>query len=428
MATKGIREYDAKRMLARFLPEYSSSVSYEGKVAMVDPTTDFKDLVNAHPWIENQKLVVKPDQLFGKRGKNNLLLIDASFKEAQKWIKERMNKEVTIEQTTGKTKGVLTHFLIEPMVPHKDEFYVAIRSSRTGDTIYFSMEGGVNVEENWNKVKEINIPSGKTINDIDIKGQLSSDLGTNLAPVADFVSALHRIYERLHFTYLEINPFTVVNNNIIPLDTVGKIDDTASFEARSDWGNIDFPASFGMESRPEEQVIKELDEKSGSSLKLTILNPEGRVWLMVAGGGASVIYTDTVVDLKQMKELANYGEYSGNPKTDETQVYAETILDLMTRNKHPEGKALLIGGGIANFTDVAKTFTGIINSLKKYKQKLIDNKVKIFVRRGGPNYQEGLQMMERLGDELGLPIQVFGPETHMTKIVPLAIEALGLNK
>ena len=50
--------------------------------------------------------------------------------------------------------------------------------------------------------------------------------------------------------------------------------------------------------------------KTGASLKLTILNPDGKIWLMVAGGGASVIYTDTVVDLGGMSELANYGEYS----------------------------------------------------------------------------------------------------------------------
>lgn len=34
--------------------------------------------------------------------------------------------------------------------------------------------------------------------------------------------------------------------------------------------------------------------QTGASLKLTILNPKGRIWTMVAGGGASVIYTDTV--------------------------------------------------------------------------------------------------------------------------------------
>lgn len=33
---------------------------------------------------------------------------------------------------------------------------------------------------------------------------------------------------------------------------------------------------------------------------------------MVAGGGASVIYSDTICDLGGAGELANYGEYSGN--------------------------------------------------------------------------------------------------------------------
>jgi len=159
-------------------------------------------------------------------------------------------------------------------------------------------------------------------------------------------------------------------------------------------------------------------------LKLTVLNPKGRVWTMVAGGGASVIYADTIVDLGYRDELANYGEYSGNPSTDETYEYAKTILDLMTREKDPKGrpKILIIGGGIANFTDVAKTFTGIIKALKEYKEKLKEINVKIYVRRGGPNYKEGLRKMRELGEELGVPIEVYGPETHMTRIVSMALK------
>jgi len=34
-----------------------------------------------------------------------------------------------------------------------------------------------------------------------------------------------------------------------------------------------------------------LDAKTGASLKLTILNRNGRIWTMVAGGGASVVFT-----------------------------------------------------------------------------------------------------------------------------------------
>ena len=87
----------------------------------------------------------------------------------------------------------------------------------------------------------------------------------------------------------------------------------------------------------------------------------------------------------------------------------------------PDGKILIIGGGIANFTNVAATFKGIIRALKEYKNQLIAHSVKIFVRRGGPNYQEGLNAMRLLGESLGVPILVFGPDTHITEIVPLAL-------
>ncbi len=97
-------------------------------------------------------------------------------------------------------------------------------------------------------------------------------------------------------------------------------------------------------------------------------------------------------------------------------------VDLITRGKpHPEGKILIIGGGIANFTNVAATFKGIIRALKEYKTPLINHKVRIYVRRGGPNYQEGLKAMRLLGESLGVPIKVYGPETHITQIVPLAL-------
>lgn len=52
----------------------------------------------------------------------------------------------------------------------------------------------------------------------------------------------------------------------------------------------------GRPEFPEEAYIKKLDGSTGASLKLTILNHSGRVWTMVAGGGASVVYADTISD------------------------------------------------------------------------------------------------------------------------------------
>ena len=53
--------------------------------------------------------------------------------------------------------------------------------------------------------------------------------------------------------------------------------------------------------------------------------------------------------------------------------------------------------------------------------QLKENNSKIFVRRGGPNHLEGLRLMKELGTALDIPIHVYGPETHMTAIVGMAL-------
>jgi len=420
MAQRGIREYDGKKMLAHYWSEYiSSKYSYPGKVVLITPASKINELTKKHGWLKKEKLVVKPDQLFGKRGKYGLIKAGVPFAQVKKWINEKMNKEITLGKVTGK----LTHFIIEPYVDHKEEYYIAIKTNRNGDTIYFSNHGGVDIESVWDTVAEIFIGINDDINSLNIEKHLPKDTPPKMKKMlADFIKGLFRFYRELGYAYLEINPFTISDNTITPLDLVARLDDTAHFEVGHKWGDISFPAPFGRQLTEEERYIKELDEKSGASLKLTVLNPKGRVWTMVAGGGASVIYTDTIVDLGLGEELANYGEYSGNPTTEETYAYAKTILDLITRKKDPKNrpKFLLIGGGIANFTDVAKTFTGITMALRDYKKKLVETKVNIYVRRGGPNYQEGLRIMKELGKELGVPVNVYGPETHMTRIVNMA--------
>jgi len=82
------------------------------------------------------------------------------------------------------------------------------------------------------------------------------------------------------------------------------------------------------------------------------------------------------------------------------------------------------GGGIANFTDVAATFNGIIRALREKESKLKASRMHIYVRRGGPNYQSGLAKMRKLGAELGIPIEVYGPEATMTGICKQAIECI----
>ena len=112
-----------------------------------------------------------------------------------------------------------------------------------------------------------------------------------------------------------------------------------------------------------------------------------------------MIYADTICDLGFAKEMANYGEYSGDPNTEETYYYTKTILDLMTRHKDSHGKMLLIGGAIANFTDVAKTLKGVVMALEEYQEKLHEAGIKIYVRRGGPHYEAGPKAHEEFRQE-----------------------------
>jgi len=374
-----------------------------------------------NPWLTTSKLVAKPDQVIGGRGKAGLIAVNKTFEEVKAWIMERMCKEKTVAGITGQ----LTHFIVEPFVPHEqdEEYYVCMQSHRYKDEIFFYHEGGVDVGDVDSKATKLAIPTGLDVSADMIKSQLLGKVPpAKQPPVAQFIKALYAVYKELHFAYLEINPVAVMaDNKIVPLDLVAKIDETAAFLCAQKWGELDWPSPFGRAAYPEEAFIRDLDGKTGASLKLTVLNDKGRVWTMVAGGGASVVYSDTVADYGYGKELANYGEYSGAPTTEETFAYAKTILTMMCRYKHPEGKFLIIGGGIANFTDVAATFTGLIKALDIFADQIKENKIQIWCRRAGPNYLEGLKKLKIASDRLGLGIKVYGPETHITAVIPMAL-------
>ncbi|TFY75361.1 hypothetical protein EWM64_g8651 [Hericium alpestre] len=468
MSSKAIREYDAKLLLAYWLErappvdanaQVATPLVYPSpKVAQVswDPATGAITPDTQLPsWVFTTKLVAKPDQLIKRRGKAGLLALNKTWDEAKQWIIERAGKPQKVESVTG----TLNNFILEPFLPHPSntEYYVCITSQREGDSILFTHEGGVDIGDVDAKALKLDLPVGKPFpsRDAVVSTLLKHVPAVKQQTLVDFLIRLYSVYVDLHFAYLEINPLIVLDAEaggqptIHYLDMAAKLDQTADSICGPKWaiardltvygegapqagakGKVSadrgppmvWPAPFGRDLTKEEAYIQKLDASTGASLKLTVLNPEGRVWTMVAGGGASVVYSDAIAAHGFADELANYGEYSGAPTEGQTYEYAKTIVDLITRGKpNPEGKILIIGGGIANFTNVAATFKGIIRALKEYKTPLINHKVRIFVRRGGPNYQEGLKAMRLLGESLGVPIKVYGPETHITTIVPLAL-------
>jgi len=217
-----------------------------------------------------------------------------------------------------------------------------IRFVSQGDWILFTHEGGVDVGDVDAKAKKLLIPVdlSQYPSNEEIANVLLADVPKGVHNVlVDFITRLYAVYVDCQFTYLEINPLVVIPNedatsaSVHFLDLAAKLDQTADFECGVKWAiarspaalgltnvvskngavsvdagpPMEFPAPFGRELTKEEAYIAELDAKTGASLKLTVLNPNGRIWTLVAGGGASVVYADAIASAGFADELANYG-------------------------------------------------------------------------------------------------------------------------
>jgi ATP citrate lyase citrate-binding len=84
----------------------------------------------------------------------------------------------------------------------------------------------------------------------------------------------------------------------------------------------------------------------------------------------------------------------------------------------------VIGGGVANFTDVRQTFHGVVRALTEARDDLRAQGVRVFVRRGGPFEVEGLAAMWAFLEHEGLLGYVAGPDLVLSDIVTKALATL----
>lgn len=158
-----------------------------------------------------------------------------------------MNKD----QKIGAAVGKLRNFIIEPFVPHKpeEEMYVCIYSVRQGDVILFYHKGGVDIGDVDAKALKLEIPVGETLNESMIETELLKEVPSGKKSMVNkFIFALYKLYVELYFTYLEINPLVVTQKEIYILDLAAKLDATAEFICKPQWGEIEYPPPFGRDA------------------------------------------------------------------------------------------------------------------------------------------------------------------------------------
>ena len=343
--------------------------------------------------------VVKVDQAVKGRFKKGLVLLDVAHKDLKSAVKQLMNEGYS-------------SLLIEPFVEHvnESERYLALSHGRDGHSFAYSRHGGINVEANPDSIEHF------IITDTFDWDELASS--TNIP--ADKLQALLALFKDNHFATLEINPYVADRRSLTILDTAIEVDDAGQYFTRL-WNETDIRSSRSL-TESEEQ-IRNLNNNSPASFSLSVLNPNGSIFLLLSGGGASIVIADEVYNVGLGDQLANYGEYSGNPNTDETYDYTIQLMKLIIDSKAPK-KVLFIGGAVANFTDIAKTFAGIIRAFDDSAAALKKQDLKVFVRRGGPNQEIGLEKIKVALEKHGMLGGVYGPDVSISDALQAALAEL----
>jgi succinyl-CoA synthetase beta subunit len=393
MARKKISEYKAKVILLQEL-----GFPYEG--ISFDASSDTSNTLNVLDPIKTY--VVKVDEGVKKRMKKGLVVLNKKPSELRKAIKVLEEKSYT-------------HFLIEPFILHQQisEKYLSVERVREGFQMLYSEKGGIDVEENRKAMRKTVVSTQKDLL------KISSVLGIDIAVLQKILNT----FDKYHFSFLECNPIVIKDSTLHFLDIAAEVDSSGEFFVNEAWSTDDFREGGIKPKTDEEKAIAVLAQKSQASFKLDVLNSDGSLFMLLSGGGASIVLADEVYNVGFGKQLANYGEYSGNPNTEEVYLYTKNLLALLLKSKATK-KVLIIGGGVANFTDIRLTFKGIMKAIDAEKKQLQKQKVAVFVRRGGPNQEEGLKLMEDYLKKNSIINVVRDQRTALPEIITAAVVQL----
>lgn len=348
--------------------------------------------------IPSGKYVAKVDQGVKKRFKQGLVAIDKKGTELAPFFKS-MEK-----------KG-FTQFIVEPMFPHEasEEQYFSLERVREGLRLLHAKDGGVNIEEHPEAVSNMILSSREDC----------AVAAKKTGIPQKFLEHLYDVFNENFFAFVEINPLIVRDEEVYLLDAAVLVDSTAQFFVKNNWNDADIVKSKA--NHKNEQAVEALAATTPAALSLKVLNENGSLFFLLSGGGGSIVIADEVAARGMGDDLGNYGEYSGGPTREETYLYAKEVLELML-NSRSKKKALVIAGGVANFTDIKQTFAGIIDALIEAAPKMRKQGIKVFVRRGGPNEAAGLKAMEEFLKKESLFGVVYGSNTIITQAAEEAMD------
>lgn len=325
-------------------------------------------------------VVLKAQVLSGKRGKNNGVLFCSSADE----VKIAADK-IFASNIAGQYVSAI---LMEEKLNISEELYLSITydTNKKQPVLIYSKSGGMDIEDvAEEKIEKYWLDVRKEKINLDIP----------------YAQELWSCFLQSDARVVEINPLVkTTDNKFIAADAKIAIDDDAFFR-HQDW-NFESRTMLGRLPTEREQLVKKIDEGEnyyrGTAGKY--IEMDGDIAVLFSGGGASIASMDALMQVGL--KPANYTEYSGNPPREKVAQLAKIVLS------KPGLRGLWIAGGVANFTDIAATFSGIIDALDEIKPTY-----PIVIRRAGPNEIEGKCLMEECVKRNNLNLKIFGKEVAM---------------
>ncbi len=363
-----IHEYQAKQLLSKFgvnIPP--GEVVYQ--------THEAENIVT---WLNEEKIVVKAQVHAGGRGKSGGVKVCSDNEQVVETVDKMIGMKIITPQTPEAGK-IVRRVYLEKGYQIKNELYICITVDRDtgGNTIMYSKEGGVNIEEvsekNPEDIFNLKIAPGSDllthhartiVYNLGLTGTVAKKAQKNIL-------AIYKAFVSLDASMLEINPFAVTKDDeIVILDCKASFDDNALYRQR---------AVAEMKDENEYDPL----ELEAARHDLNYVKLDGNIGLMVNGAGLSMATMDIIKFYGG--EAANFMDVAGAA----TPERVAAAFKLIYKDPDVQGILINIFGGMMRCNDIAN---GLVNASKE-----VGLNKPLVVRLEGTNVDMGKDILKNSG-------------------------------
>jgi succinyl-CoA synthetase beta subunit len=373
-----IHEYQAKAILKQNGVTIQEGITADSADEAVEAAKQLQKQTGTGWW------VLKAQIHAGGRGKGGGVKLAKSLDEVRTLAGEMLGMQLVTHQTGPEGKKVRKILIAQdvyyPGSSERKEYYMSVLLNReTGrNTIMYSAEGGVDIEETADKTPELifkeEIDPGTGL--IPFQGRkIAFNLGLEgqaFKEMTKFVAALYGAYVSVDASLFEINPvLKTTDDKVLAVDAKVNLDDNALYR---------HPNLAEMRDLKEEDVT----ETEAGRNNLNFVKLDGNVGCMVNGAGLAMATMD-IIKLSG-GEPANFLDVGGgaNPKA------VEAGLKIILSDSAVKAVLINVFGGIVRCDRVA---LGVVEAYKN----LGDIKVPVIVRLQGTNAEEGKAVIDNSG-------------------------------